>query len=139
MTFTMNFMEKNSEREQANPKIGDVFLATVNFSDLSGEKVRPIIIVASDPDDEDKIAVFLTSSGVRTEFDVPLEYWKEAGLVKPSFARAAKLLNIHPTRCKKHIGTLNVFDLERLLDKCQRLFSDARSSIRHSSDENNPQ
>ncbi|MBM7662815.1 hypothetical protein JOC85_003626 [Bacillus mesophilus] len=37
----------------------------------------------------------ITSKSPRSDFDVVLEYWGEAGLFKPSVVRTSKIISIH--------------------------------------------
>ncbi|WP_255450432.1 type II toxin-antitoxin system PemK/MazF family toxin [Alteribacillus sp. YIM 98480] len=64
----------------------------------------------------------VTSQQPRNEFDVVIEYWKEAGLLKPSVARTSKIISIHGSELNRKLGTLHEHDLERVLHMCRNLF-----------------
>lgn len=72
--------------------------------------------------DVDVIIAPVTSQMARNQFDVVLEYWEDAGLLKPSIARTSKIISIHGSELKRHLGSLHNDDLERVLKMCRRLF-----------------
>ncbi|WP_442962003.1 hypothetical protein [Pseudogracilibacillus sp. SO10305] len=51
-----------------------------------------------------------------------LEYWEEAGLLKPSVVRTSKITSIHGTELKRYLGELHSEDLENVLNMCRKLF-----------------
>lgn len=113
MTFTMN----------SKMKQGDVWMADVIFKGTRQTKQRPVIIVGNELAlDVDVIIAPVTSKEPRSQFDVVLEYWEEAGLLKPSVARTSKIISIHGSELKRHLGVLHTDDLERVLHMCRNLF-----------------
>jgi mRNA interferase MazF len=69
-------------------KQGDVWLSNVLLRGSSQSKQRPVVLVGNEiAVDIDIIRAPVTSQEARGEFDVVLEYWKEAGLVKPSIVQ----------------------------------------------------
>jgi len=104
-------------------KQGDVWLADVLFKGTRQTKQRPVIIVGNELAlDVDVIIAPVTSQQPRNQFDVVLEYWNEAGLLKPSVARTSKIISVHGSELKRHIGVLHKHDLERVLHMCRKLF-----------------
>lgn len=104
-------------------KQGDVWLADVLFKGKRQTKQRPVIIVGNELAlDIDVIIAPVTSQQPRNQFDVVLEYWKEAGLLKPSVARTSKITSVHGSELKRHLGVLHSYDLERILKMCKNLF-----------------
>ncbi|PWA11209.1 hypothetical protein DCC39_09555 [Pueribacillus theae] len=104
-------------------KQGDVWLADVVFKGTRQTKQRPVIIVGNELAlDVDVIIAPVTSQQPRNKFDVVLEYWEEAGLLKPSTARTSKIISIHGSELKRHLGVLHNHDLERVLHMCRNLF-----------------
>ena len=102
---------------------GEVWLADVRFKGTHQIKQRPVVIVGNELAlDVDVIIAPVTSQKPRNQFDVVLEYWKEAGLLKPSVARTSKITSIHGSELKRHLGYLHNHDLESVLKKCKRLF-----------------
>ncbi|GGP16968.1 type II toxin-antitoxin system PemK/MazF family toxin [Oceanobacillus neutriphilus] len=104
-------------------KQGEVWLADVLFKGSRQTKQRPVIIVGNELAlDVDVIIAPVTSQKARNQFDVVLEHWKEAGLLKASIARTSKITSIHGSELKRHLGNLHNDDLERVLSMCRRLF-----------------
>jgi mRNA interferase MazF len=65
----------------------------------------------------------VTSQQPRNQFDVVLEHWKEAGLLKPSVARTSKITSsVHGSELKRCLGKLHNHDLEQILGMCVKLF-----------------
>ena len=104
-------------------KQGDVWLANVLFKGSRQAKQRPVILVGNELAlDVDVIIAPVTSQRARNQFDVVLEYWEEAGLLKPSVARTSKIISVHGSELKRHLGVLHKHDLERVLYMCRSLF-----------------
>ena len=102
---------------------GDVWLADVIFKDTRQTKHRPVIIVGNELAlDVDVIVAPVTSQLPRNEFDIILEYWQDAGLLKPSVVRTSKIMSIHGSELKRKLGVLHEHDLERVLHMCKELF-----------------
>ena len=106
------------------PKQGQVFLMAVSFRDQPGKnKVRPVIVVSNErATDIDVVAVSVTSRPPRSEFDVIIEAWREAGLSKPSIARTSKLFSVSIDQLQSSLGQLQSIDLQRILQKCRDIF-----------------
>lgn len=115
MTFTMSNEKKINQ--------GDVWLADVVFKGTPQTKQRPVIIVGNELAlDIDVIIAPVTSQQPRNKFDVVIEYWEEAGLLKPSVARTSKIISVHGSELKRLLGVLHNHDLERVLHMCRSLF-----------------
>jgi mRNA interferase MazF len=94
---------------------GDVVLIPFPYTDLSAQKTRPAIVVSSDryhtlrPD----VLLLYVSSQIDSavpELDVTLEDWREARLLKPSFARP-KIAAIDPSLVVFRVDALSGRDL----------------------------
>lgn len=72
----------------SGPKQWEVWHARFDFNDKKGYKYRPVIIIEVYPDGT--LAMMVTSSANKLSLphDYLLEDWREAGLDKPSIARA---------------------------------------------------
>ncbi|MEZ2659190.1 type II toxin-antitoxin system PemK/MazF family toxin [Aneurinibacillus aneurinilyticus] len=118
-------------------KQGHVWVAPV-WNHTEGKYTpRPIVVVGNDKAN-DKIGLiinFVTKQGARNEFDVPINYWKEAGLNFPSWVRTAKPttilksdLRLDPVnrdgivKPKGYIGKLHNDDLQDVLTACRDIF-----------------
>src|SRR5699024_10614203 len=96
-----------SKREQ-----GEVWLADDLFKATRQTKQRPVVIVGNELAlDIDVIIAPVTSQKPKNQFDIVLEFWEEAGLLKPSVVRTSKVTSIHGTELKRYLGELHSNDL----------------------------
>jgi mRNA interferase MazF len=72
---------------------GEVVLIRIEFHQTPGGKVRPALVLL-DAGDEDFVAAPITSQTRNTQFDLPLQKWREAGLNVASTAQIHKLATI---------------------------------------------
>lgn len=88
------------------------------------EKRRPVVIVSNENVvvELDHLIASVTSQQARNELDVIIEYWKEAGLDKPSIVRCSKLNTLHYKELLFKIGKLHESDLERVLTTIRNYF-----------------
>lgn len=104
-------------------KQGAVWLADVLFKNTHQTKQRPVVIVGNELAlDIDVIIAPVTSQKTRNQFDIVLEHWEKAGLLKPSVVRTSKITSIHGTELKRYLGELHSRDLESVLNMCRKLF-----------------
>ncbi|GAA0337456.1 hypothetical protein GCM10008967_29640 [Bacillus carboniphilus] len=91
--------------------------------ELNGKR-RPVVIVSNDNiiAELDHLIATVSSKQVRNEFDVVIEWWKEAGLDKPSIVRCSKLHTLHYQELLFRIGKLHENDLERVLTTIRNYF-----------------
>lgn len=86
---------------------GEVWLADVVFKGTRQTKQRPVVIVGNELAlDIDVIIAPVTSQKPRNQFDIVLEYWEEAGLLKPSVVRTSKISSIHGKELKTSFGRI---------------------------------
>lgn len=97
---------------------GDVVLVSLPFTNLSGTKARPAVVV-SDNDynakTPDIIIASITSNlgAIRHPGDHPISDWRGAGLLKPSLAQM-KLQTITHVLVRRTLGSLSTADLSML-------------------------
>jgi len=93
---------------------GDVILIRYPFSDLSGAKIRPAVVVNAPHISQDLIIVPLTS---RTNSLLPGEFtlknWQEAGLNVASAIKRGIYI-VQQNLCLKTVGQLTVEDQDKL-------------------------
>ncbi|KQL55264.1 hypothetical protein AN964_18285 [Heyndrickxia shackletonii] len=91
--------------------------------ELNGKR-RPVVIVSNENVivELDHLIATVTSQHARNEFDVIIEYWKEAGLDKPSVVRCSKLNTVHFKELLFKIGKLHEHDLDRVLTTIRSYF-----------------
>ncbi len=87
-------------------EFGDVLLLNAYpYSDLSGVKKRPALVIA-DIGDEDVLVTRITSEDPRDEHDVSLERWRDFGLILPSTVRISKMATLSKKLVTKKMGRL---------------------------------
>lgn len=92
----------------------DIYLADVNFEDVEGHKIRPVIQINQDlylP-----LVAKITSHSPRRNcgFEYAIRDWEEAGLSKPSTIRFSKTFRIKKSDLIKKIGHLSNFDIMQI-------------------------
>jgi len=96
-------------------KRGDVVLVGFVFSDESGEKLRPTVVVSSSEyhrSRQEVIVAAVTSNTARRLYgDHPISEWKKAGLLSPSLATGI-LRTIKQTMIRRKLGTLSKPDMK---------------------------
>lgn len=97
---------------------GDVVLVPIEFTDKSGSKPRPAVIVSSDEYNQSSPDLLIASltgnlNAVHHTGDRPLEHWQEAGLYKPSLLQM-KIATIEPCLIQLQLGSLTQNDLVAL-------------------------
>ena len=98
-------------------KPGEVILIPFPFSDLSGIKKRPALILAVFDSRQELICMMLTSAKVQTQFDYKIECWKESGLLKPTKARLHRLFTINYPRVITRLGKMNPVEFQEIIDR----------------------
>ncbi len=106
---------------------GEVLLLPVLFSDGSGHKKRPVIIVY-DSGDADLLVAPVTSQAARSPRDVPVTDWPRAGLRLPSIVRLEKLATVEKPTVIRKMGRLTPADWEKCRAVLQQLFADILTS-----------
>ncbi|MFA0732906.1 MAG: hypothetical protein HZLCBSQH_001962 [Candidatus Fervidibacterota bacterium] len=95
---------------------GDVVLVSFPFSDASGQKERPAIVLSADDYHEEwneVLVVAITSRQPKTlrKTDCELKDWRMAGLKQPSWVRS-HLATVHYQFVVRKIGVLSQRDLQ---------------------------
>jgi mRNA interferase MazF len=94
----------------------EVILVRYPFSNLSGSKVRPAVVVNASHVSQDVVIVPLTSKvSALLSGEFTLADWKAAGLNVPSAAKRG-LYTVHQSFVIKSIGSLSATDAGRLDD-----------------------
>ena len=100
---------------------GDVVLADLPFSDLSGLKRRPAVVVSAPHSSVDLFLLPLTSQLDDLQAgEVLLQDWKGAGLLFPSVVKRG-LFTLETTCVTRRLGRLSRADMEKL-DETLRLW-----------------
>ena len=91
---------------------GDVVLIPFPFTDLSGHKVRPAVIVSPDPQQTDVLVAFITSRLERAleSSDLPISpqhpEFAQTGLKGASVIRTRKMSSIDRFQIQRRLGRL---------------------------------
>jgi mRNA interferase MazF len=92
----------------------DILLVRYPFTDLSGIKVRPAIVVNAPHPSQDSFVVPLTSRLAALQpGEFVLADWKTAGLNVPSAVKRG-IYTIHPSLVAKLVGRLSARDSQQL-------------------------
>jgi mRNA interferase MazF len=98
-----------------NFRSGDVVLVRIEFTDQSGGKWRPAVVVSSDRyNDESPDLLIVSVTGNLRALPHPGDYrirdWQAAGLLRPSLAQA-KVATVEASIIGRKLGSLSQRDL----------------------------
>jgi len=102
--------------ERAIYRRGDVVLVPMDFTDRSGSKVRPALVVSAEEyngESPDVMIASITSNrnAVAHPGDLWLQNWREANLLKPSLLQT-KLATVEAPVILRKLGELDPEDLK---------------------------
>lgn len=100
----------------------DILLVSMLFSDATGAKRRPVMVVY-DSGDDDLLVAPATSHPARTRFDVRLNEWLKSGLRLPSIVRLEKLATVEKSTIVRKLGQVSPKDWEKVHPKLKDLFA----------------
>src|SRR6266849_5803076 len=95
-------------------KLGEVVLLRMEFHQTAGGKVRPAVVLL-DAGDDDFVAAPVTSRPRLSEYDLPIQEWKLAGLNVPSCVRVHKLTVLTKSGVVRQLGSLSKSDCDALV------------------------
>jgi mRNA interferase MazF len=99
---------------------GDIVLITFPFTDLSGTKLRPAVVLAETPLDI-TVCFITTQIQWQESFDMMLTPSSQNGLRKTSILRVGKIATLDRLLAKGLLGTLNATELALLNTKLKEL------------------
>jgi mRNA interferase MazF len=103
-------------------KRGNIVLVPFPFTDLSSRKVRPAVIISPDPQGEDILLAFISSSPsdklAATDFLLESKHpdFSKTGLKRTSVFKLNKLLTLHHSVILRRLGSVSKY-LQNGLDK----------------------
>lgn len=100
---------------------GDILLIPFPFTDLSGAKNRPALVLISAENDV-TICFITTQQKWQTEFDIEIEPSELNGLKKSSLLRLNKIATVDKSLAIGLIGKLDKNHIKRLNEKLIQLF-----------------
>jgi mRNA interferase MazF len=102
---------------------GDVILVPFPFTDQSGAKKRPAVVVSSDELHRESIDLVImaitTQARASSALQVPVSEWQAAGLLRPSVVKPV-FATIERSLVVKTIGALQPNDLDALRNTLRR-------------------
>ncbi len=102
---------------------GTVVLVPFPFTDLSGTKVRPAVVVSRRLSGDDVIVTFISAKPSRGEkYDVRVIPNQSNGLKATSTIKCAKLATLDKKIILGKLGTLSTDDFSRVAQKLKTLF-----------------
>lgn len=116
---------------------GQVVVVNVPFSDQSGSKPRPAMVVSVEAFHRRLPNVIVCPISSQPAYyrtpgagDHPLAHWKAAGLRYPSTLRIAKILAVDKTRIRRVLGRVHREDLTRVTAGLGKAFGIETSGAR---------
>src|SRR5262245_28833718 len=91
-----------------------VVLLPFPFSDQSSAKIRPAIVASPAYPSDDLLVVAVSSvGGALRPGEFPIQFWREAGLIHPSFVKRA-ITSVSAALVRKQLGDLREADVALL-------------------------
>lgn len=91
---------------------GDFWLANISFTNATGSKKRPILVLWLDA--QDLVVAAVTSASPRSPTDVLLVDWQTSGLRGPSTVRLSRLDCLEQSLMLIKLGHLSAGDAQRI-------------------------
>ena len=105
-------------------KKGSIVLVPFPFTDLSGNKVRPAVIISKGKIGKDITVVFITSnSKKRSRYTLNLSPSPENGLKASSQVHVSKIATIESTIVLGELGSLTSNELQKLNTLMREVFA----------------
>lgn len=104
---------------------GDIVIAFMQFLDGAGQKKRPALVVSNRDHNQathNIVLAYISSKGVKNDYDIPIIDWGQSGLRMPSIVRTGRLVTINSEFAKK-IGALNPNEFARVKDRVLTILS----------------
>ncbi len=104
--------------------VGDVVVVLFPYSDLSGHKRRPVLVLAT-AEFDNLILCQITSKAYSSTHAIPIANadFANGGLPIKSYVRPDKLFTAGPEIIQKTLGKLTDASLKKILLQVQKLFS----------------
>lgn len=96
---------------------GDVILVPFPFSDLSGVKKRPALVLAVAGRLQEMICLMLTSLPGKDGLSHSVSNWQAAGLLKPTTARLHRIFTIDRSLVMGKLGSVDAGEYGEILAK----------------------
>jgi mRNA interferase MazF len=90
--------------------LGEIYLCRFPFTDASGSKIRPVIVLFDLG--QDAVICRVTGRLRSGRMDVMINEWKTAGLLKPSVAMLDRIITAEKSLLISKLGSLASSDLD---------------------------
>ena len=111
------------------PAIGSIVLVKFPFSDLSGSKKRPALVLATAAWDDPMLCQITgQQSGDPTAIELLASDIEGGSLDRRSFARITKIFTASPILITRVIGTLRPAKFDTVLDSLVKFLLDAKKA-----------
>jgi mRNA interferase MazF len=91
----------------------EIYLCDFPFTSGANSKKRPCLVLFDLG--ADILIARITSISHSETYDIPVRDWQQAGLLKPSTVRLARLVTIERTLLLKRLGILTAFDRDLIV------------------------
>lgn len=102
-------------------KQGDIVLVPFQYTDSYVKKKRPALVVSRE-NSSHLICVMITSTRIRTPYDVEINEDKRTGLLKKSIVRTNKVFTVDQNIVEKKLGFLPEDNLKKAMNAFLSLF-----------------
>lgn len=103
-------------------KPGEILLLDYPYTTGGQAKSRPVLVLL-DSGDADILVAKMSTKPARTQFDIAIQEWRNAGLKAPSLVRLDKLLTTEKSLIRLVIGSLSASDRKSVGAVLATLFS----------------
>lgn len=86
-------------------KFGDIILIKFPFTNFTGEKKRPALVLLGN-NEKEMVVCRISGQEKESVYDIEIKDWKQSGLKLPSIIRLDKLVTIETSIVYKVIGFL---------------------------------
>lgn len=103
---------------------GKIVLIPFPFTNLSGHKVRPAVVLSSSKKGDDCVVAFISSVNIKiSQFDVTVKSTLKNGLKNDSVIKIDKIATLDKKIILGEIGSLEINTLKVIDEKLKKLFS----------------
>lgn len=106
---------------------GEIVVIPFPFSDLTGAKKRPAMVLADINEKQEIICMMLTSIQTGSKYEYNISCWEDAGLLKPTCAKIHRVFTISYHIVHKKIGKLDQEEYEAILKKVFNLLTNGNA------------
>ncbi|MCP3994407.1 MAG: type II toxin-antitoxin system PemK/MazF family toxin [bacterium] len=103
-------------------ELGEIILIAFPQTGTTFKKKRPALVIL-DIGDADLVLALITSRKRSGAGDYRLRLWSEAGLLRPSWVRLAKVAVLEKSTVSRRLGKLSSEDLGEIVRRWKKLYA----------------